>query len=772
MSKWKTPKQATMFSMTVTSRAFSPQVRSYIGYFLALVVVAIIYFLIRAYGDTLSAPAPLQPATGSVATIHVNDFLHVLLALALVIATARGLGSLFRMIHQPPVVGEMIAGILLGPSLLGQIAPSFSAYILPHSVAPLLNVISQMGVILYMFLVGLELDLSMLRTRAHSTVAISHASIVVPFLLGAGLALVLYPRLSTSDVSFTAFSLFLGASMSVTAFPVLARILTDRRIHKTKMGTLTLACAAIDDVSAWCLLAFVVSVTQSRAGGAFRTILLALVYIAAMVFLVRPIIARLSHTLDSKGRLTQGILALVLLAILLSSLATESIGIHAIFGAFVLGAIIPPSSSIARDLTEKLEDFVVVFLLPAFFAFTGLRTQIGLVSGRQQWIFCGVIILIASLGKFGGSAVAARLSGLGWRESSALGVLMNTRGLMELIVLNIGLELHVISPTLFAMLVLMALATTFATTPILHFIMPRRYLEKEAVAIEEASRMAAAASERLGILVPVSHPSGVANLLNIALTMNSSAAPPPRVLALVRSAESSVRSRLGETEELLAPSRSPALATALDLAWSRGTVVTPQAVWTTDPVRDILYAAEKSNVRWLLLESRRSLFGGYSQRGVVSRVLEQAKALPINVAVLLGGLLPGQTPLVCLLDTSKDGRAAWELANQMARGWGKPLKAVLLADENTEGTLAAMVRESEKALATGVETLPFASSEEQDFADLVPKGLIIVGKSIADQLQIISDKLIRDRSLIVVQGAGSEDRTVALNSAQLQSVPA
>jgi Kef-type K+ transport system membrane component KefB len=745
--------------------------RSYIGYFLVLVAVTIVYLLIRAYGDTLNAPAPLHPMDGTVSQIHVNDFLHVLLALSLVIATARGLGSLFRLIHQPPVVGEMIAGILLGPSLLGQIAPHISAYILPHSIAPLLNVISQVGVILYMFLVGLELDLSLLRARAHSTIAISHASIVVPFLLGASLALLLYPRLSTSDVSFTAFSLFLGASMSVTAFPVLARILTDRRIHKTKMGTLTLACAAIDDVSAWCLLAFVVSVTQSHAGGAVRTVLMALGYIVVMVLLVRPLMIRLSRALDSKGRLTQGMLALILLAILLSSLTTESIGIHAIFGAFVLGAIIPPTSAIARDLTEKLEDFVVVFLLPAFFAFTGLRTQIGLVSGKEQWIFCAIILLIASLGKFGGSAIAARLSGLSWRESSVLGVLMNTRGLMELIVLNIGLELQVISPTLFAMLVLMALATTFATTPILHFVMPRRYLEKEAVAIEKASQFAAAANERTGILVPVSHPSGVANLLNLALSLNSAGAPPPRVLALARAPESSVRSRIGETEELSAPSRSPTLAAALDLAWSRGTVVTPQAVWTTDPVRDILYAAEKSHVRWLLLESRRSLFGGFPQRSVVSRVLEQAKSLPFNVAVLLGGSIPAQTPLICLLDESKDSRSAWELATQMARGRHETLTAALLK-EDTGNALQSMVRDSQKTLTANIEILPVSAANGQQIASLIPKGLIIVGKDTADQLGIVSDNFTKNRSVVVVQGADMESSGVAFNSAQLQPVPA
>ena len=439
-----------------------------------LLLVAIVYLAIRAVGDMLPVP-PVPPGAATVSRfsqVHVNDFVHVMLALALVIASARALGALFRLVHQPPVIGEMIAGIMLGPSLLGKFAPGFAAYLLPQSIAPLLNVISQFGIILYMFLVGLELDVSALKDRARSTIMISHASIVVPFLLGAMLALLLYPYLSNSSVSFTAFSLFLGVSMSVTAFPVLARILTDRGIHKTKMGMLTLACAAIDDVTAWCLLAFVVSVT-AHAGSATRTLFMAMVYIAVMLVVVRPLVIRVTHWMDSKGRMTQGILATVLLGILFSSLATESIGIHSIFGAFVLGAVIPNRSKLARELTAKLEDFVIVFLLPAFFAFTGLRTQIGLVNGTRDWIFCALIILVASAGKFGGSALAARWSGLSWRESSALGILMNTRGLMELIVLNIGLELGVISPTLFAMLVIMALVTTMATTPVLQFISRR-----------------------------------------------------------------------------------------------------------------------------------------------------------------------------------------------------------------------------------------------------------------------------------------------------------
>ncbi|MBV8774603.1 MAG: cation:proton antiporter, partial [Deltaproteobacteria bacterium] len=396
---------------------------------------------IRSWGEKLTAPAPSAGTIyGSAAgQVDVNTLLHVLLALALVVTTARLLGTLFRIAHQPPVIGEILAGILLGPSLLGRFAPAVSQHLLPATVAPFLNVISQVGVILYMFLVGLELDPGLMRHRGQATVAISHASIITPFLMGSVLALPLYTIFSNSEVPFTNFALFLGVSMSVTAFPVLARILTDRRIHKTRMGTVALTCAAVDDITAWCLLAFVVSVARAQSAGAMRTVLLAASYLVGMFVVVRPAMRALSRMYGNRGGLTQGLMAVVFVTLLLSSCATELIGIHAVFGAFALGAVIPHDSQMARELTDRLEDLVVVLLLPAFFAFTGLRTQIGLVTGLQQWMVCGLIIIVASAGKFGGSLIAARITGLEWREGSALGVLMNTRGLMELIVLNIGL---------------------------------------------------------------------------------------------------------------------------------------------------------------------------------------------------------------------------------------------------------------------------------------------------------------------------------------------
>jgi Kef-type K+ transport system membrane component KefB len=399
--------------------------------------------------------------------------LHVLLALVVVIAVSRALGSVFRWLRQPPVVGEVIAGILLGPSLLGRIAPEVSGYVLPPAVAPYLGVIAQVGVILYMFLVGLHLDLKVARERGHTAIAVSTASIVVPFVGGAALSLWLYPRLGQAGIGFTPFALFIGVAMSVTAFPVLARILTDRQMHKGRLGSLALACAAVGDVSAWCLLAFLVGVVKSRADRALLTVALTAAYLVVVFVVVRPLAKRLVAWHEKQGRTTATTIAIVTGALLLSALATEAIGIHAIFGAFLVGAVVPHESSLAKDLQSKLEDVVVVMLLPAFFAFTGLRTQIGLVQGGEQWLAVGLVLACAFIGKMGGTLAAARATGQGWRDSLVLGALMNTRGLIELIVLNVGLDLGVLGPTLFAIMVLMAVATTVATGPLLNLIAQR-----------------------------------------------------------------------------------------------------------------------------------------------------------------------------------------------------------------------------------------------------------------------------------------------------------
>ena len=456
-----------------TGNSYRSVAATAVGY-AALVVGAVLLFLwIRTQGLQLVAPSATGEHLFGIARSdqRIDILLHVLLALVAIIVAARGMGLLFRRFGQPPVIGEIVAGVLLGPSLLGAVAPTVYDFLLPPPIAPFLQIIAQVGVILYMFLVGLEMNPAQLRGTAHTTLAISHASIIIPFLLGSGLALGLYPILSTSDVSFTAFSLFLGVSMSITAFPVLARILTDRRMQTTPLGVMALACAAVDDVTAWCLLALVVSVVQAHGQSPLVTVALTVVFIAAMFLVLRPLLLRAVRRIErAEGRTPANAIAFLFVLLLGSALATEWIGIHALFGAFLLGMVIPHDSRIAQDLTGRLEDLVVVLLLPVFFAFSGLRTQIQLLDGMGHWLMCALIILVACLGKFGGSTIAARITGLPWRDASALGILMNTRGLVELIVLNVGLDFGVISPTLFAMLVIMALVTTFATSPILDWI--------------------------------------------------------------------------------------------------------------------------------------------------------------------------------------------------------------------------------------------------------------------------------------------------------------
>jgi Kef-type K+ transport system membrane component KefB len=446
-------------------------------YFIMLCVAVGIFYVIDKVGMGLVAPVNPDAPLGGVASTHqqINTLLQVLIALSVVIITARTVGGIFRFLNQPQVIGEVVGGILLGPSFLGKYFPEAYHFLLPDTAIPFIGIIAQLGVIIYMFIVGLELDLKVLRRSGHATLAISHASIVCPFVLGGYLALKLYPEYSTSDVRFTSFALFLGVSMSVTAFPVLARILTDRKIQKTHMGTIALTCAAVDDATAWCLLALVVSIAQAKIGSALTTFVLTILYVLMMYFVARPLVAKLVPLLEKLDRITESGVAIIFVALLLSALSTELIGIHAIFGAFLLGAITPHNSRVAKELTERLEDLVRVMFLPAFFAFTGVRTQIGLLNTQDQWITCGLIIIVATIGKFGGTFMASKLVGLNWRDSAALGILMNTRGLVELIVLNLGLDLKIISPTLFTMLVIMALVTTFITSPMLSL-----FIRKEA----------------------------------------------------------------------------------------------------------------------------------------------------------------------------------------------------------------------------------------------------------------------------------------------------
>jgi Kef-type K+ transport system membrane component KefB len=424
--------------------------------------------------------------------------LTLLLAQALaILMVSRLFAFVLHKLGQPSVIAEVLGGIALGPSLLGWLAPEVMSNLFPTRSLPILKLLGHVGLILFMFLIGLEFDLRLLQKRARAFVFISYASILFPFALGAAMATQLWPGYSalpsasstvSSSASFAAFVLFLGVGMSVTAFPVLASILSERRLLRSRVGGLALACAAVDDVTAWCLLAFTVAVARARGfKDGIWTSGLALAFVLVLLGVLRPLLQRYLERSSRKPVLTPNVQAVVLMLLIASSGVAELIGIHAVIGAFLFGVIVP--KTFARVLREKLESVAVVLLLPLFFAYSGLRTQIGLLDRPEHWLIAGVLILIATLGKFGGGAVAARLSGLGWQEAGAVGILMNTRGLMELVVLNIGRDLGIISPLLFTMMILMALVTTIATAPVLRWVYPDRQWLAESTSGSESERL-------------------------------------------------------------------------------------------------------------------------------------------------------------------------------------------------------------------------------------------------------------------------------------------
>ncbi len=464
----------------------------------------------------------------------MNIVVTILIEVLVVIGLSRLVGWAFRSIDQPLVIGEIVAGIALGPSFLGWLAPDLATRLFPAATIPSLNVLSQIGLIFFMFLIGLELDPKYLRGNIKTAVVISGVSILVPFSLAGVLAVFIYPVLSQASVSFIAFALFLGAAMSITAFPVLARIITENNLQNTRLGTLALTCAAVDDVTAWCLLALAIAVTRTNnITEAIPTIISALLYIGAMLTVGRWLLQILSSYYDRAGKLSQLMLAVIYMSVVLSALITEAIGIHLIFGAFLLGAAMPKKPRLVREIAQKTEDFVLIFLLPIFFAYSGLKTQIGLLNTPELWLLCLAILGVAIVGKYVGTYYAARSCQIDRQEASALGWLMNTRGLTELIVLNIGLELGVISPILFTMLVIMALITTFMTSPLLEWTYPKKSIRLHSqpepsqgfddsqggmisADLQTSTEIAVQTPIDYRILVPIANPNTQTGLLQLA----------------------------------------------------------------------------------------------------------------------------------------------------------------------------------------------------------------------------------------------------------------
>lgn len=455
--------------------------RNIIFYIATIAAFSFLIYIFIIEGQTLEAGENIVIKTNNSSTWDnfLESFktnLHHPLALLLaqivtIILVARLFGWICIKIKQPSVIGEMIAGIVLGPSLLGMYFPEFSAFLFPKESLGNLQFLSQIGLILFMYIVGMELDLSVLRKKAHDAVVISHASIIIPFSLGIGLSYFIYREFAPDGIQFTSFALFIAIAMSITAFPVLARIVQERNLQKTKLGTVVITCAAADDITAWCILAAVIAIVKAGSfTSSIYVILMAIGYVFFMIKIVRPFLKRIGDLQAGKNTINKPMVAIFFLTLILSAYTTEVIGIHALFGAFMAGAIMPENAKFRTMFIDKVEDVALVLLLPLFFVFTGLRTQIGLLNDEHLWITAGFIILTAVVGKFAGSALTAKFLGINWKESLTIGALMNTRGLMELIVLNIGYDLGVLSPEIFAMMVIMALFTTFMTGPALDFI--------------------------------------------------------------------------------------------------------------------------------------------------------------------------------------------------------------------------------------------------------------------------------------------------------------
>ncbi len=533
-----------------------------------------------------------------------------MLQLVIILLIARLMGYLFQLIGQPMVIGEIVAGLLLGPSVLGIPGSPSPTVIFPENSINILQQLSQLGLIFFMFIIGMELDTQSFRKSANTAILISVASIVIPFISGILLAFYLYRDFAPSNIPFSSFALFMGTTMSITAFPILARIVQERKLTKTLVGTMAISVAAIGDVVAWCMLAFVIAIVKS--GGishSLVTIVLSIIYIAGMFFLVKPLMFRIGSVYASRETMSKPIVALVFLLILLSSLITEAIGIHMLFGAFMAGVVMPENLSFKRVFTEKIEDVSLVILLPLFFVSTGLRTQIGLINSTHLWIVCGLIILMAIIGKFGGTLLASKYAGLSWSHSLALGVLMNAKGLMELIVLNIGYDLGILSPEVFSMLVIMAIATTLITGPGLNAV---NYFYPE-------SHVRLPRQKSYKVMLSFANPKMGRTLLNLAYHLIHRAANETMITALHISPRTDLSphdARIFEKESFM-PIKKMAEYHKLSL----NTIY----LNTNEISTEIINACNTEKPDLLLMGSARSIFSSDILGGIIKRVINETE---------------------------------------------------------------------------------------------------------------------------------------------------
>ncbi len=561
----------------------------------------------------------------------------LLLQIITIIIFARFFGYIFRKFGQPTVIGEIIAGIILGPSLLGFVFPQISTFLFPIDSLNNLYFLSQIGLILFMFIVGMELDTGVIKNKTNVAMIVSIGSVLFAFTIGFFISFYLYQEFGSKNSNFFSFAVFMGIAMSITAFPVLARILQEKQLTKTYLGSIAITIAAVDDVIGWCLLAAIIAII--KAGnfiGAFSTIGLTTVYVLLMIFVIRPIIKRAENIYVSKENLNKTVIALVFIFLLFSAYITEAIGIHALFGAFIAGVVIPKNNNFKTILIEKIEDISLVLLLPLFFVFTGLRTQIGLLNNLHLWYVCIVIILVAIIGKFGGTAIFAKIFKQSWKDSVSLGVLMNTRGLMELIVLNIGYDLGILSAEIFTMLVIMAIVTTFMTGPSLNLI---NYLFKKIETIKQSD------SSGLKILLSFANPQMGSKLLNLSSILSGKENKLNEVTAVHLTPASSIETKnISQFEEEVF---RPVMSTANDL----GVKLTTIYKITEQIQKEIITITKKSQFDLLLVGAAKSVFVDNFIGGKIKGLIDKANC---NLGVFIDRDIKELKNIIIISNSEKD----------------------------------------------------------------------------------------------------------------------
>ncbi|WP_300008911.1 cation:proton antiporter [Pseudonocardia sp.] len=655
---------------------------------------------------------------------HVIAF--VLLDIAIVVVAARLVGRLFRRLGQPAVIGEIVAGIALGPTLLGALPGQLDQVLFPADVRPYLSVIAQLGLALFMFIVGLEVDLSLIRGRQRIAGAVAAGSLVLPFALGAGAALILYPlhaQAQGETVNPLAFVLFLGVAMSITALPVLARILTERGMQRTRIGVLSLACAAINDVLGWSLLAIVVAVAAGGSlGGALVIMGWTVLFVLVMFFAVRPLLARLVAWHARAGRLTPDILAVVLAGLFLSAWVTDLIGVHAIFGAFLFGAVMPrrDAAALSREILERLEQVSLLLLLPVFFVVAGLQVDIGAIGLSGVWQLA-LILLAAVAGKFLGAAVAARTQGMSQRESGALGLLMNTRGLTEIVILQVGVQLGVLDPTMFTLMVIMALVTTAMTGPLLRVFYPDRVLARELAAAERAEL---GEVDAYTVLAVIEDPAGGRPVAELARDLTGREHPARVVLCrlLPAQVELEVASGLGAELAIIAAAGDELRVLARELE-ACGTPCSVVARFAAEPGAALSALAISVAADVVLLAE---------DSDDPARAAAQVAALAaVPEATVVAARIPGGPgaagAALALIDGAAAGRAVLRMAAHLALRSAQEVAVEALdgrrGSRRSTAAAAALVRRGVAARPSTPEDLPGAAVAVLPDSAQAPTGL-------------------------------------------------